>query len=339
MFLQQQRYIFQRSFYLRRGFCTAAPQLNEQISQQLSISFNPDLKVLDRVDSLFQTQRSISKELVAGKDHINNIKGIFMQLVQMMVGNSTFNHNKCQIERRLSMILQENLNVLSQNSLKVGLLNTSVLGKSENEIFNRIDVSQLGYLKVFNIDMVRENNLFIHQYKIEKNKDRLSYSPKPDPELSRIPKTKKEKKQEEMMETLTPEKVDRPVRDAVFWAAKKIGFITPEDYSKPGIIGRILDPQTSLYSRVEGEDYILVEDYEILSPFGFYIKDIKTGEILKSEGKDGDSFRHFLRLERRFEAKDAPSVRKEKQILLTDLDFLLRGNPHSLVKNFTSISN
>jgi len=324
----------QKSFYFRRGFCTAA-QLSEEVSQQLSISFNPDLKVLDRADAAFQTQRSISKDLVADKDHVKNIKTLYLQLIQMMAGNTAFNETKGQIESRLAMILQNNLNVLNQNSLKMGLLNPSVLGKSENEILNKIDVSQLGYLKVFNIDMNRSNNLFIHQYKIEKIKDRLAYSEKPDPRLSQIPKTKKEKKAEEFAESMTVEKTDRPVRDAVFWAAKKIGFITPEDYSKPGLIAKVLDPQTSLYSRVEGEDYILVEDFEILSPFGFYIKDVKTGEIVKSEGKDGDVFRHFLRLERKFEAKDAPSVRKQKKILLTDLDFLLRGNPHTLVKNFS----
>ena len=35
-----------------------------------------------------------------------------------------------------------------------------------------------------------------------------------------------------------------------------------------------------------------------------------------------------------FQLEDAPSVRKEKNLILCDIDFIMRGNPYCLIKSF-----
>ena len=44
--------------------------------------------------------------------------------------------------------------------------------------------------------------------------------------------------------------------------------------------------------------------------------------------------RHYLRVERMHDEKDAPSVWKNKKLLICDVDCFLRGNPHAPVKDF-----
>lgn len=325
-----QRQLF-KSFFPARNFCTATTL--QPALDILPFTFTADLDLVDRVDSTFQTGRSINDDLIGNKDQVAKVKNLYLKLFRGLINNN-LKDLKPQTETRLSSSLEESLNYLKDNNLKIGLLGSNLLGKSDSEILKAIDVTPVGYLKVFNIDMERKNNLFIHQYKLEKKEDKLIYAENEDSKKKAMPISKKEKMQQDMIESMKV-KQDRPVRDAVFWTAKKIGFLTPEDLQKEtGLLEKIVNFRSNLYGRVEGEDYILVEDYEVLSPLGLYIKDTRTGEIVKSEGKDGESFRHFVRIEMKYETKDAPSIRKTKSVLLADIDFFLRGNPHTLVKNF-----
>jgi len=335
-------------FVLRRTFSKILfPKKNfstniyyEEIISQLPFSFTTDLTLAERVDTNFQTIRTLNKDLISDKDQINKVRNIYIQLFQTLTGGSDLIKLSKYVEPRLLSQIEESLKYLKDNSLKAGLLGSSILGKSEQEIQKRFDINQIGSLKVFNVDIVRKNNLYIHQYNMEKVEDRLTYTAKELNKEHLQVKSKKERRKDEMLENVKGNKKEEEshlkseLRKKVFQFAKVIGFMTPEDLDKPGAIQRMLNFKESLHGKLEGEDHILVEDYEVLSPLGLYIQDTKTGEIVQSEGKDGDLFRHFVRVEKKIGAKDAPSLRKQKDNLLTDIDFSFRGNPHTLVKNF-----
>jgi len=328
------RRTYSKVFFPRKNFSTNP--YYEEVIGQLPLSFTADLTLAERVDTPFQTIRSLNKDLVSDKDQINKVRNLYISIFKVLTGGKSSAELVNLVEPRLLTQIEESLQYLKENSLKVGLLGSSIFGRSEQEIQKKFDINLIGSLKVFNIDIIRKNNLFIHEYKMEKMEDRLTYTVKEVNKDHLKVKTLKEKKQDELRENVKGDKNEKSeLKSKVFQVAKFIGFMTPEDINKPGVFSRMASYKDSLHGKLEGEDHILIEDFEVSSPLGLYIQDTKTGEVIKSEGNDGDLFRHFLRVERKIGAKDAPSLRKQKDNLLSDIDFSLRGNPHTLVKDYT----
>ena len=323
-----------KSLFLQKGFSTAVSI--DDVLRNVPLNFSASLDLIERTDRTFQTGRSLNNDVISDKTQINKVKDLYVQTMRTLAGQVKSNSLADQIEPRLLSQIDLSLKTLESNNLKIGLLGSSLLGKSESEMRKGIDVNPLGYLKVFNADLDRQKNLFIHQYVIDKSEDRLTYNVKETNDESTRIMSRKEKRRDDMVKSVNAPMQERPVKDAVMWMASKIGFASAEELRRrTNPLDRLNNLKSSLFSKLEGEDYILVEDFEILSPLGLYLLNKKTNEVLKSEGKDGGSFRHFVRIETLREAKDAPSIRKQKGILLSDFDFFLRGNPHTLVKDFT----
>ena len=324
-----------KSILRHRNFSTTANL--EDLLRNFPLNFTASLDLVERADNTFQTGRSLNNDIISDKNQITKVQDLYVQTMKALTGQVKTNNLTSQVEPRLLTQIDQGLKYLEGNNMKMGLLGSSILGRSESEIRKSVDVNPIGYLKIFNVDVDRKKNLFIHQYVIDRTEDRLSYSLKEvDEEKTRVI-TKKEKTRDDMIKSANATlQKERPVKDTVMWIAKKVGLLTPEDLRRrTNPLDRLNNLKSSLFNKIEGEDYILVEDFEILSPLGLYILNKKTNEIVKSEGKDGGLFRHFVRIETIREAKDAPSIRKQKGILLSDFDFFLRGNPHTLVKDFT----
>ncbi len=138
-----------------------------------------------------------------------------------------------------------------------------------------------------------------------------------------------------MMEALKEQYAPAGWRGHVKNIAGKLGFPVDErGFAVPDLIGGITKTREGLLKKVESTEHISVEDYDVVAKFGLVVKDNASGKLYGPENTDFNQFRRLLRVERIHDTKEAPSVWRGKPLLLSDVDFMLRGNPHAPVKNF-----
>jgi len=314
---------------LQRGFST----INVPDGRiYFPFAFSSTIDILKRVDPNFQTDRNLSTDILKNKDHHRAVKKIYLQFLRGMVSKNPAKELSSIIEKRLLANIMNAMEELKEHSLTVELYPS--LPEKDEEALANIEVGLLGALKVRNIEIEREKNAFIHQYIITREEDQLIYERKKENKEA-IPITKTEKMQKEMLESFAKKEELSGWRSHVKTVAEKLGFPTEEkDFAVPNPLQAYKDMRYSLFQKnVEGKEYILVEDYEVTSPYGLIVKDANKKPVTENS-ESGNIIRHFLRVEKKHDSREAPSIWKAKPFLLTDVDFFVRGNPHVLVKNY-----
>jgi len=202
------------------------------------------------------------------------------------------------------------------------------------ELIKQVQIQHIGTLKVFGVDIDRSQNKFIHEYALEKENEKLTYNIRTPSEKKVEIESKKQKIQKDILDNVAKsKKKESPFAKL---ATQAVDFLGLDSFKKKEYpILKIFGIRNALFKNIESKSHILVEDYELTLPFGIVAAKKETGEYFGEVDKDM-FYRHFVRVEKFWDAKDAPSVRKQKEFIISDIDYSIRGNPHSSVKSFIS---
>jgi len=238
---------------------------------------------------------------------------------------------KDKIEQNFYQKISAALKNLKKAGIKVGYNNPKYEVQPLEEMIQEIGIDHIRTLKIMGMDMEREKNKYIHEYNTEKKEDQLIYTIKPVVKTEiKIETTGHKMKEGAKLAAEELAKNEEGMVKRILKNPLEMFGIKPKPKNS---VQEVTDWKKNVFKKMEGSSYILVDDFELSIPFGIVLTDTKTNEQYGEITKDS-IYNHTVRVEKFCDVKDAPSVRRAKEYIISDIDYTMRGNPHALVKNF-----
>lgn len=292
----------------------------------------------------FNYETSSDEKITTFEEHyLPQFKEFQTKLLQSVVKMDKSELRQLGIETRLVARFEQFFTTLNENKLQLVLIRAEDFKKpaqtEDLADFPRGRVNSM--LRVYNVDIDREKNDFLANYMIQREDKTCNIKflekQKEQPVKKEAPKSKTISEFQDVVKTV----LQKP-EEKSNWSKVKSKLYNvmglkegTEDIKTPDVMGTVKTLKDSVFSSIRKKDtFILVLEVELFSIDGLAIQEIETQKIVLEEKTEQGLYMHRLRFETAFDPHDAPSIRKAKKFILTDVDNCLHGNPHGKIKNF-----